>query len=213
VKNKKEHPEHINAQSAEHQDEKFVAEDHNKEIEDLKKKLEEKEKEAAANYDKYLRAVAELDNYKKRVIKEKTDIIKYGKEDIVKDILPFMDSLDRALEHDTGDIQSFKDGIALIQDQLLCCLKKHGVERIETAGADFDPNFHEALMQVESDRHEDNKIVNEIEKGYLLNGRLIRPSRVCVCKKTKKENNDVCEKMRIWKNKEEETWEKLLELI
>jgi len=91
--------------------------------------------------------------------------------------------------------------------------EKHGVERIETAGADFDPNFHEALMQVESDRHEDNKIVNEIEKGYLLNGRLIRPSRVCVCKKTKKENNDVCEKMRIWKNKEEETWEKLLELI
>lgn len=195
MKNKKEHSEHIvkHAQSVEHHDEKVVTEDHNKEIESLKMQIEEKEKEAAANYDKYLRASAELDNYKKRAAKEKAEIIKYGKEDLVKDILPFMDSLDRALEHDTGDIQTFKDGIALIQDQLLCCLKKHGVERIETAGADFDPNFHEALMQVESDQHEDNKIVSEMEKGYLLNGRLIRPSRVCVCKKTKKENDNLFE--------------------
>jgi len=196
VKNKKEHPENIikHAQSVEHHDEKVVAADHKKEIEELRKQLEEKEKEAAANYDKYLRAIADLDNYKKRAIKEKADVIKYGKEDIVKDILPFMDSLDRALEHDTGDIQAFKDGVALIQDQLLCCLKKHGVEKIETAGADFDPNFHEALMQVESDQHQDNKIVSEMQKGYLLNGRLIRPSRVCVCKNINKENNDVCEK-------------------
>jgi len=195
VKNKKEHSEHNakHTNSVEEHNEKFVAEDHDKEIEDLRKKIEETEKEAMANFDKYLRSVAELDNYKKRAIKEKADIIKYGKEELVKDILPFMDSLDRALGHDTGDIQAFKDGIALIQDQLLCCLKKHGVERIETAGADFDPNFHEALMQVESDQHEDNKIVNEMEKGYLLNGRLVRPSRVCVCKKTKKENDDLCE--------------------
>lgn len=195
MKNKKEHSEHNakHTNSVEEHNEKFVAEDHDKEIEDLRKKIEETEKEAMANFDKYLRSVAELDNYKKRAIKEKADIIKYGKEELVKDILPFMDSLDRALGHDTGDIQAFKDGIALIQDQLLCCLKKHGVERIETAGADFDPNFHEALMQVESDQHEDNKIVNEMEKGYLLNGRLVRPSRVCVCKKTKKENDDLCE--------------------
>jgi molecular chaperone GrpE len=195
VKNKKEHSEHNakHTNSVEEHNEKFVAEDHDKEIEDLRKKIEETEKEAMANFDKYLRSVAELDNYKKRAIKEKADIIKYGKEELVKDILPFMDSLDRALGHDSGDIQAFKDGIALIQDQLLCCLKKHGVERIETAGADFDPNFHEALMQVESDQHEDNKIVNEMEKGYLLNGRLVRPSRVCVCKKTKKENDDLCE--------------------
>jgi molecular chaperone GrpE len=66
------------------------------------------------------------------------------------------------------------------------------VERIETAGMDFDPNFHEALMQMESDQHEDNKIVSEMGKGYLLNGRLLRPSSVCVCKKINKEN-DICE--------------------
>ena len=192
MKVKKEYHENTDkhAQTGEHYNEKVAAENHNKEIEDLEKKLEEKEKEAAVNYDKYLRAIADLDNYKKRAIKDKADAIKYGNEDIIKDILPFMDSLDRALEHDTGDIQTFKEGIALIQEQLLCCLKKHGVERIDAAGSTFDPNFHEALMQMESNQHEDNKVVSEMEKGYLLNGRLLRPSRVCVCKKTKKENDE-----------------------
>lgn len=156
---------------------------------EMKVALEAKEKEAKDNYERYLRAVAELDNYKKRAARDKADIIKYGKEDLIKDILPFLDSLDRALEHaDSNDAQAFKSGIALIQDQLLCCLKKHGVERIESAGAAFDPNFHEALMQMDSADHQDNQVVSEMEKGYLLNGRLIRPSRVCVCKKNKDTN-------------------------
>ena len=192
MKIKKEHTDKHGQPGEPHAD-KVVTQDPAQENVDLNKKLEEKEKEAAVNYDRYLRAVAELDNYRKRATREKADIIKYGKEDIIRDILPFVDSLDRALEHDTGDVQAFKNGIALIQDQLLSCLKKHGVERIETAGLNFDPNFHEALMQMESDQHEDNKIVSEMERGYLLNGRLLRPSKVCVCKKTNKENN-VCEK-------------------
>jgi molecular chaperone GrpE len=192
VKIKKDHADKHGQPGEPHAD-KVVTEDHAQENVDLNKKLEEKEKEAAANYDKYLRTVADLENYKKRAIREKSDIIKYGNEELIKDILPFVDSLDRALEHDTGDVQAFKDGVALIQEQLLCCLKKHGVERIETAGLNFDPNFHEALMQMESDKHEDNKIVSEMERGYLLNGRLLRPSKVCVCKNKNKEN-DVCEK-------------------
>jgi len=192
VKIKKEHTDKHGKPGEPHAD-KVVTQDTAQENVDLNKKLEEKEKEAAVNYDRYLRAVAELDNYRKRAAREKTDIIKYGKEDIIRDILPFVDSLDRALEHDTGDVQAFKDGVALIQEQLLSCLKKHGVERIETAGLNFNPNFHEALMQMESDQHEDNKIVSEMERGYLLNGRLLRPSKVCVCKKTNKEN-DICEK-------------------
>ncbi len=153
--------------------------------------LSEKEKECAVNYDKYLRAVAELDNYKKRAAREKTDIIKYGKEDVIRDMLPFVDSLDRALEHaeSNTDIQAFKEGLKLIQDQLLCSLKKHGVERIECNGKEFDPNFHEAMLQMDSEHHEENKVINEFERGYLLNGRLLRPSKVSVCKKIKKENN------------------------
>ncbi|HBL53985.1 MAG TPA: nucleotide exchange factor GrpE [Syntrophaceae bacterium] len=162
------------------------------ELSELKEALATKEKESKDNYERYLRALAELDNYKKRAARDKAEIIKYGKEDLIKDIVPFLDSLDRALAHtDAGDAQTFKDGIVLIQDQLLCCLKKHGVERIESVGSDFDPNFHEALMQMESADHQDNQVVSEMEKGYLLNGRLIRPSRVCVCKKSKV--NDGCE--------------------
>jgi molecular chaperone GrpE len=155
----------------------------------LKEEPEKKEKEAAVNYDKYLRAVADLENYKKRSIREKADIIKYGKEEIIKDILPFVDSLDRALDHaDSSGVQAFKEGIRLIQEQLLSCLKKHGVEKIDSVGLDFDPNFHEAMMQVESEEHAENKVVNEVQKGYLLNGRLLRPSKVCICKKINKEN-------------------------
>lgn len=163
--------------------------------EKLKEALAAKEKEAKENYDRYLRTVADLENFKKRAARDKADILKYGKEDLIKDILPFLDSLDRALVHaentESSDVQSFKSGIALIQDQLLCCLKKHGVEKIDSVGEDFDPNVHEALMQMDSAEHQDNQIVSEMEKGYLLNGRLIRPSRVCVCKKTK--DNDGCE--------------------
>jgi molecular chaperone GrpE len=159
------------------------------EISTLEDELAAREKEAKENYDLYLRAVADLDNFRKRAARDRADIIKYGKEDLIKDILPFLDSLDRALEHkDTQDEQAFRDGVALIQDQLLCCLKKHGVEKIESVGADFDPNIHEALMQMESPEHEDNQVVSEMEKGYLLNGRLVRPSRVCVCKNTGKSN-------------------------
>ena len=198
MKTKKEHKEHkeeineqgqANVSSSGEEVNKAVS----AQIAELKEELARKEKEVTANYDKYLRAVAALDNYKKRVIREKIDIIKYGKEEIIKDILPFVDSLDRALAHaDGSDVQAFKEGIKLIQEQLLSCLKKHGVEKIDSVGLDFDPNFHEAMMQVESEKHEENKVVNEVQKGYLLNGRLLRPSKVCICKKVNKENN-VCE--------------------
>ena len=198
MKTKKEHKDHEENINEQDQTTALLSdEDKGKTVSaqnaDLKQELVRKEKEAADNYDKFLRAVADLDNYKKRAIKEKADIIKYGKEEVIKDVLPFMDSLDRALEHaDNSDAQAFKEGIQLIQEQLLCCLKKHGVEKIDSVGLDFDPNFHEAMMQVESEEHAENKVVNEIQKGYLLNGRLLRPSKVCVCKKINKENN-VCE--------------------
>lgn len=194
MKTKKDHTDKkIKVETAETDGtaEKEIVSDHD-ELKELEEALEAKEKEAKENYDRYLRAVAELDNFRKRAARDKADTIKYAKEDLIKDILPFLDSLDRALEHkDSTDAQGFKDGIALIQDQLLCCLKKHGVERIESIGAVFDPNFHEALMQVDSADHQDNQVVSEMGKGYLLNGRLIRPSRVCVCKKTG--DNSECE--------------------
>ena len=154
---------------------------------DLAAKLQEKEKEAADNYDKYVRAVAELENYKKRALREKTDSIRYGNENIIKDILPLVDNLDRALQHagNSGDFEAFKKGLKMLQDQLLCALEKHGVQKVECADKDFDPNVHEAMFQVDSDIHDDNKVVEELERGYILNGRLLRPAKVSVCKRVK----------------------------
>ena len=154
---------------------------------DLMARLEEKEKEASENYDKYIRTVAELENYKKRAAREKADSIRYGNENLIKDILPLVDSMDRALQHadNSGDFEAFKKGLKLLQDQLLCSLEKHGVQKIECVDKTFDPNVHEALFQVESDTHEDNTIVDELEKGYLLSGRLLRPAKVSVCKRAK----------------------------
>ena len=153
-------------------------------VEELMRKLEEKEKEAAENYDRYVRAAADLENYRKRAAREKADCIKYGQENLIRDILPMVDSLGRAMEHacNSSDFEAFREGLKLVQNQLTCCLEKHGVEAIEAAGKDFDPNFHEAMLQVESTEHKDNEVVEEFEKGYLLNGRLLRPARVSVCR-------------------------------
>ena len=154
--------------------------------EELMVKLQEAEEKAAENYDKYVRAVAELDNYRKRAAREKADAIQYGNENLLRDILPLVDGMDRALEHacNSEDFEAFKKGLKLLQGQLLGCLQKHGVEMIDTAGKDFDPHVHEAMMQVESAEHEDSQVVGEFERGYLLNGRLLRPAKVSVCKRS-----------------------------
>jgi molecular chaperone GrpE len=153
--------------------------------EDLDLKYQEKVKEAADNYDRYLRAVAELDNYKKRAVKEKADAIKYGNETLIRDLLPLVDNIGRALKHaeTSCDFEAFKKGLEMLHAQLICSLEKHGVEAIDCTSKAFDPNYHEALMQVTSADHETNQIVDELEKGYLLNGRLLRPSKVSVCKR------------------------------
>jgi molecular chaperone GrpE len=153
-------------------------------IETLTQKLQDKEKEAAENYDKYVRAVAELENYKKRAARDRADSLKFGQENLIKDILPLMDSLDRAMAHacKSNDFEAFKEGLQLLQNQLSGCLGRQGVAPIEAAGRDFDPNVHEAVLQVESPEHGHNQVVQEFEKGYLLNGRLLRPSKVSVCR-------------------------------
>jgi molecular chaperone GrpE len=159
---------------------------------DLERKLQEKSKEAAENYDRYLRAVADLDNYKKRAVKEKAEAINYGNEKLIRDLLPLVDNIDRALKHaeTSCDFEAFTKGLAMLQTQLICSLEKHGVEAIDCANKAFDPNYHEALMQVPGTDHETNQIVDELEKGYLLHGRLLRPSKVSVCKRPDYDNNE-----------------------
>lgn len=163
--------------------------------EDLKVKLQEMEEKSSENYDKYVRAVAELDNYKKRAVREKADAIRYGNENLLRDILPLVDNMDRAMEHacNSEDFNAFREGLKMLQQQLLSCLQKHGVEQIEAVGKDFDPHVHEAMLQVESKEHDESKVVGEFERGYLLNGRLLRPSKVSVCRRLNKEDQKNCE--------------------
>jgi molecular chaperone GrpE len=155
-----------------------------KEQSDLEKELEQMKREAADNYDKYLRAAAEMENYKKRAAREKADAINYGNETLIRDILPIVDRLERALDHSSNskDFDSFVEGLNLIYDKLLGVLEKNGVEKIDAVGKDFDPHFHEAVLQVKSADVDDNKVVEKFENGYLLNDRLLRPVKVSVSK-------------------------------
>jgi len=159
--------------------------------EDIMLKLQEKEKEAADNYDKYVRAIAELENYRKRAAREKADSIRYGNENLIKDILPLVDSMDRALQHadNYGYSDAFKKGLKLLQGQLQGCLEKYGVRQIECVNKAFDPHIHEAVLQVDSGAHEKDQVVEELEKGYLLHERLLRPAKVSVSKGAKTEDS------------------------
>jgi molecular chaperone GrpE len=160
---------------------------------DLRARLETKEKETAENHDRYLRAMAEMDNYKKRAARDKEDAIKYGNEKLIKDILPILDSLDRAL-HQSSDLsvrnnfEAFQQGLELIHSQILGCLERHGVIKITAKGEEFDPDRHQALMQVETPEMESNRVVDEYESGYTLHGRLLRPTKVSVSKNIPKED-------------------------
>lgn len=181
--------EDIQMESKEEVSAPYIGKESEASKEELVEKLEKTKKEAAENYDKYLRISAELENYKRRAIKERADAINYGNERLIKDILPIVDSLERALDHayNSEDFDAFVEGLRLIYDNLLVSLEKQGVERIDAAGEDFDPNFHEAMLQVETEEYENNKIVEELEKGYLLNGRLLRPVKAAISKSISKE--------------------------
>ncbi len=151
------------------------------ELEMLKAQLEEKTKEDKENYDRFLRAQAELENYKKRVEREKSSLVKYGNEELIKAILPVIDNLERALDHPQGgDPDGFREGIKITLNQLLQVLEKFGVTPILSVGEPFDPSKHEAMMQVESTDYEPNTVVSELQRGYFLNDRLIRPAMVSV---------------------------------
>ena len=132
---------------------------------------------------------ADFENYKKRAAREKEDWTKFANEDLIKSILPFIDNLERAVNHaqkiaDTGVLV---EGVRLTLQQLLQSLNKFGLSSFESVGKPFDPAMHEAMLVVETDKHEPNQVVEEFQKGYLLNDRLLRPATVSVSKATEKE--------------------------
>lgn len=142
--------------------------------------LKEKEKLAENYYDRLLRLQAEFENYKKRIAREKQEFVKFANEELIVEILPVVDSLERALDgaHNSPNASSIREGVELIRKQLLQTLKKFGVERIESIGKQFDPHQHEVIMQVESEEYPEGTVIEELQKGYMLNQRLIRPAVV-----------------------------------
>jgi molecular chaperone GrpE len=150
----------------------------------LRDKLQAKEKESEENYQRYLRQVAEVENFKKRVNREKEDAIRFGNENLIKDILPVIDNLERAISHAQGggDGKPLVEGVEMVLRGLLDVFSKHGVVQVPAVGAVFDPGKHEAMAQVESSEHEPNTIINEHHKGYLFRDRLLRPALVTIAK-------------------------------
>jgi len=147
----------------------------------LENDLELLKAEVAQYKDSYLRVTADFQNYKRRAEKEKADIYKYAGEKLLADILPIVDNIDRAMSHVAEDEQGgLADGLRMIQKSLVNLLEKNCVEPIAAVGELFDPEVHHAVQMVASEDHEPHHVVEEYQKGYKLNGKVIRHSMVKV---------------------------------
>jgi molecular chaperone GrpE len=162
-----------------------AAEPPEQEIERLRQELEAKTGEAAQNYDAYLREHAELQNFKKRMQREKTEALRFASEDLIRDLLPVLDNLERAVVHaeSGGDGEPLAAGVKLVFKSALDVLQRYGVTRVEAAGQPFDPMHHEAIMQVPAKDLESNRVVEQFRPGYCLHERLLRPAQVSVSAK------------------------------
>ncbi len=139
------------------------------------------QKELAELRDKYLRNVAEFDNYRKRTIKEKQDIIKLAAKDTIVALIPAMDDFDRVAKHATEADEVIPDGVQLIIDKLLKSFELLGVKKMESDGQDFDPELHEALTKIPApSKKMKGKVIETIESGYYLNDKIIRYAKVVV---------------------------------
>ena len=154
------------------------------ELAELRDRFQAKEKESEENYERYLRQVAEVENFKKRVTREKEDAIRYANENLIRDILPVIDNLERAIAHASGggNGKPLVEGVEMVLRGLLDVFGKHGVVQVPAVGTVFDPGKHEAMAQVESSEHEPNTIIDEHHKGYFFRDRLLRPALVTVAK-------------------------------
>jgi molecular chaperone GrpE len=157
-------------------------------IRQLEEQLAAKDKECRENWDRFLRERADLENYRKRASREKEELLNYCNKSLIEEILPVVDSLERALTHANEDgLSAVVEGIQMTHSMLITALKKFGVTPVDTASATFDPAFHQAMSQVPTDQHPPNTVVEEFQKGYLLKERLLRPAMVSVSTAISKE--------------------------
>lgn len=187
-----EHPKHVKKSDASEETSKLLQDKEaelatlKKELEETAKKLEEANKQAAEAKDKVLRAYADFDNAKKRLAKEREEFVRFSSETMMRGLLPILDNFERAIAHagsGENDPSSLRDGIVLIKKQFVDFLTQQGLTRLETVGKSFDPHVHEAIGHIDSAEHPDETVLEEIEPGYLLHGRLLRPAKVRISKR------------------------------
>ena len=174
--------EEVKAEEAEEKAEGEAAEEAEKEEKENKAEEEAKKAEEAES-ERYMRLMAEFQNYKKRTAKEKEDIYAFGSEKVMSSLTEVLDNFERALDTKSDDVEGYAKGMELIFTQLKTALEHAGLEEIPALGEEFDPNVHNAVMTEDSDEHEDNHISKVLQKGYKLNDKVIRPSMVAVVRK------------------------------
>ena len=150
------------------------------EIEALKGQVEKLTGDLQEKKDRLLRLQADFDNFRRRSAKEREEISAVVTQNFCKDMLPLLDNFERAMAAETKDVEAFQKGVEMIFTQFQEILKKNGLEHIEAIGQKFDPNFHQAVMRVEDPDKEDDTVAQELQKGYMVKGRVIRPSMVQV---------------------------------
>jgi len=154
-------------------------------IKDLEAKLESKEQEAKENYERLLRVSAEFENYKKRTSRDLEELRKFANQSLIKEMLSVVDNLELAMDSTNGHKSIDKDllqGLDMTHKEILKVFEKFEVRPIDAMGQTFDPTFHEAVMQEETDEFSENAVINELQKGYLIHDRLLRPSMVVVAR-------------------------------
>jgi len=172
-------------EKGEHQEEHKKKKKKDEAPEELHKAIAEKEESLKELNNKYLYLQADFENFKKIKAKEKQDLLKFGNEVLIKELIPVIDNLERAIEHaeKSEEGKGIIEGVRITLNEFLKVLERSGVERVDAVGKKFDPNFHEALFQEEREDMEPETVTSELQKGYTLNGRLLRPARVAVSKK------------------------------
>ena len=173
--------------SSESTEEGYDSVDEETEVSDSEPTVEERAADAESKYkemqDRYLRLNAEFDNYKKRMMRENSDRLKYFNMELIKELLPSVDNLERAISHagdENSDLENMIEGLQMVYKGMQEAFGKFGVTEIESIGKEFDPNCHQAVGMIESQEVPENHVAEECLKGYYLHDRIIRPTMVRV---------------------------------
>jgi molecular chaperone GrpE len=163
------------------------------EVRELRQQLEQKTKEAEEHYDRLLRLAADMENLKKRQERERAELLQFANEKLLKELLPVVDNLELALNHgrQAEAPAALLEGLELVHQGLLKTLSQFGVTPIDSIGQPFDPAFHNAMMQEKAPEVPDRTVLKELQKGYLLQNRLLRPAMVVVAHNTDKSSGEI----------------------